>query len=616
MTSSTWRAYRAAYNPAAVALRICLVTPHAWSVPHDTNEHVAGVAEALRGRGHRVVVLAPSSRSSDLIAGRRALQRGELDGVVAVARAVPVSPRAAVGIPVGVRANVATALRRGDFDVVHGFDPAMPGLSYVALLESETTTAATFVDPERLGYPPRRNQRDRLLARIDTLLATSEEALARAHERFPGAFSLIPAGVDLTLFAPTAKGRRIVVESSAGSLPVARAAVRALRGIAGWEALIMRTGRLAARPSIPLALRDRVHVRTALTSAARAEILRGASIVVPSPDGLARLRSEAAAAGCAIVDPPGVAAQPELAAAALLRLTEDDAAREREAGAGRAGVADDDFRLVAETLERHYADARRRRRPARRHETEPLADRDWIVADLHMHTNHSHDCSIEPAALVAHAESEELGAIAVTDHNVFSGALETVEAARGRELIVIPGEEVKTDRDGEVIGLFLREEIPRGMSFADTIAAIREQEGVVYVPHPFDRMHSIPSPAVLHRHLPEIDVLEVYNARLLFDTYNDEALRFARKYGLLQGAGSDAHVLQGVGTGALRLRRFDGPEEFLLALRTADGAAPPQVARVPAVAEVGRPGAREGRRRRRLMPARRGSRHDLRECVP
>ena len=177
---------------------------------------------------------------------------------------------------------------------------------------------------------------------------------------------------------------------------------------------------------------------------------------------------------------------------------------------------------------------------------------------------------------------------------------------------MIPGEEVKTDRDGEVIGLFLREEIPRGMSFADTIAAIREQEGVVYVPHPFDRMHSIPSPAVLHRHLPEIDVLEVYNARLLFDAYNDEALRFARKYGLLQGAGSDAHVLQGVGTGALRLRRFDGPEEFLLAAPHRHGAAPPEVARVPAVAEVGRAGPREGRRRR-LMPARRGSRHDLRE---
>ena len=179
---------------------------------------------------------------------------------------------------------------------------------------------------------------------------------------------------------------------------------------------------------------------------------------------------------------------------------------------------------------------------------------------------------------------------------------------------MIPGEEVKTDRDGEVIGLFLREEIPRGMTFADTVAAIREQEGVVYVPHPFDRMHSIPSPATLHRHLPEIDVLEVYNARLLFDAYNDEALRFARKYGLLAGAGSDAHVLQGVGTGALRhapVRRAGGVSPLPPHRR---GAAPPEVARVPAVAQVGRAGAGEGRRRR-LMPARRGSRHDLRECV-
>ena len=107
------------------------------------------------------------------------------------------------------------------------------------------------------------------------------------------------------------------------------------------------------------------------------------------------------------------------------------------------------------------------------------------------------------------------------------------------------------------------------MTFSETVAAIREQEGVVYVPHPFDRMHAIPAPATLHHHLPEIDVLEVYNARLLFDAYNDEALRFARKYGLLVGAGSDAHVLQGVGTGALRMRRFEGPEEFLLSLRTA-----------------------------------------------
>ena len=187
-----------------------------------------------------------------------------------------------------------------------------------------------------------------------------------------------------------------------------------------------------------------------------------------------------------------------------------------------------------------------------------------------MHTNRSHDCSMEVDELLDYAETEGLGAIAITDHNVFGGALEAVERARGRDLIVIPGEEVKTDGQGEVIGLFLQEEIPRGLSFGDTIAAIREQGGLVYLPHPFDRMHAIPDPPTLHRHLAEIDVFEVYNARLLFETYNDEAERFARKYNLVAGAGSDAHVLQGVGTGAVRMRRFDGPEEFLLSLRSAE----------------------------------------------
>jgi len=172
--------------------------------------------------------------------------------------------------------------------------------------------------------------------------------------------------------------------------------------------------------------------------------------------------------------------------------------------------------------------------------------------------------------LLDHAELEGLGAIAVTDHNALGGALEAAELARGRDLLVVPGEEVKTDGQGEVIGLFLSEEIPRGLSFADTIAAIRGQGGLVYLPHPFDRLHAIPDAPTLHRHLADIDVFEVYNARLLFDAYNDEALRFATKYNLTMGAGSDAHVLQGLGTGVLRMRAFDGPEEFLVSLRSAE----------------------------------------------
>ena len=294
---------------------------------------------------------------------------------------------------------------------------------------------------------------------------------------------------------------------------------------------------------------------------------------MPAPGGSARLLLEARSSGCAIADPAGLAEQPELAAASVARLAEDDLLSASSGAESRAQAEAADFDRLAERLERVYGRAAGRRRPpahVAHPDGDPLGGRDWIIVDLHMHTHRSHDCSIEPHALLDHAEAEGLGAIAVTDHNVFGGALEAVELARNRKLIVIPGEEVKTDDQGEVIGLFLREEIPRGMTFAETIAAIREQDGIVYVPHPFDRMHAIPAPATLLRHLPEIDVLEVYNARLMFDAYNAEALRFQRKYGLLAGAGSDAHVLQGVGTGALRMRRFDGPEEFLLALRSAE----------------------------------------------
>jgi len=187
-----------------------------------------------------------------------------------------------------------------------------------------------------------------------------------------------------------------------------------------------------------------------------------------------------------------------------------------------------------------------------------------------MHTNWSHDCSIDVDDLLDHAEAEGLGAIAVTDHNVFGGALEAVEKARGRKLIVIPGEEIKTDGNGEVIGLFLQEEIPRGMSFADTIAAIRAQGGLVYVPHPFDRMHAVPDYEHLLRVVEEIDAIEVFNPRVAISSFNEEAARFAAKYRIVAGAGSDSHVAQGLGSVKIRMRDFDGPEEFLESLRDAD----------------------------------------------
>jgi predicted metal-dependent phosphoesterase TrpH/glycosyltransferase involved in cell wall biosynthesis len=552
-----------------VPLRICLVTPFAWSQPHDVNDHVAGLATALRARGHGVTILAPSSRAADLQAGRRALQRGEHADVIALGPAVPVSRRSQLGVTVGMRANLRLALRQGEFDVVHGFEPGLPSISALALSETEALTVATFLSPDRVSYPSRRSRRDRLRARVDALLATSPEAVAAASERYPGDYRLVPAGVDATRFRAARKRKLIAVQLEAEGRQITRAAIRALDELDDWELVGLHTKPLSFRPVVPVRLRDRVSVRTARREEVRADLLSRAAVFVPAPGGHTRLRLEAAAAGCAIADPPGAESQPELVTAAVARLGEDDEHRRREAERTRAQAETQTFDRLADELEQLYIRLAQKRRPARR-DADPLADRDWILADLHMHTRWSHDCSIEPEELVDHAEEIGLGAIAVTDHNVFGGAIEAAQLAEGRELIVIPGEEVKTDGQGEVIGLFLTDEIPRGMSFADTIAAIREQEGLVYLPHPFDRLHAIPDPATLHRHVPDVDVLEVYNARLPRKTFNDEALRFARKYRLLQGAGSDAHVLQGVGTGALRMRRFDGPEEFLLSLRTAE----------------------------------------------
>jgi predicted metal-dependent phosphoesterase TrpH len=549
-------------------LRICLVTPFAWSQPHDVNEHVAGIAAELRKLGHKVTILASSNRARDLAAGRRALYNGLDAEVVVLGPAVPISRRSRIGVPVGARANLSLALTLGNFDVVHGFEPGLPSLSYLALRDAQALAVATFLSPERLAYPPGRAQRDRLLGRLDALVATTEATAEAAAARFPGQYEVIGEGVDPALFEPGPKRDLIVLEWRPNERALLRGVYRALEELPDWELVLLRTKPLAGRPSIPRLLRDRVHVRTARSGVARAPLLAETSVFVPALAGLERVRLEASAAGCAIAAPPGVRQQPELAGAEVSRLAEDSAFRQRKAERARAEAAGQSFAIVAGELDELYRGLTTRKHVPKR-ETDPLADRDWIVCDLHMHTSWSNDCAVDPADLIMHAEAIGLDGIAVTDHNVFGGALETAALARDHELIVIPGEEIKTDGQGEVIGLFLSEEIPRGLSFGDTIRAIKAQDGLVYLPHPFDRMHAIADPATLHEHLADIDVFEVYNARLLFEAYNDEALRFARKYNLTMGAGSDAHVLQGVGTGALRMRAFEGPEEFLLSLRSA-----------------------------------------------
>jgi predicted metal-dependent phosphoesterase TrpH len=232
-----------------------------------------------------------------------------------------------------------------------------------------------------------------------------------------------------------------------------------------------------------------------------------------------------------------------------------------------------DWAAVAAEFEAIY-----RRLLGRRHDDDGdpelrsrLADRELIEVDLHMHTDHSGDCATPVEVLLQTARDRGLGAIAITDHNEVSGALEARRIAESMaDIKVIVAEEVKTAEQGEVIGLFLEEKIPKGLTMAETIAAIRAQGGLVYVPHPFDRFHSVPDYEHLLDIVEEIDILEVFNPRVAVTAFNEEAERFARKYRIVAGAGSDSHVAPGLGSVRTRIHDFDGPAEFLEAMRDAD----------------------------------------------
>jgi predicted metal-dependent phosphoesterase TrpH len=241
-------------------------------------------------------------------------------------------------------------------------------------------------------------------------------------------------------------------------------------------------------------------------------------------------------------------------------------------GVGADGETD--WARVVDELEAIY-----RRLLARRHDPtgnpeirERISSRPLSEVDLHMHTDHSGDCATPVDVLLQTARDRGLGAIAITDHNEVSGALEARKVAEQSfdDLKVIVAEEVKTAEQGEVIGLFLEEKIPKGLTMAETIAEIRRQGGLVYVPHPFDRFHSVPDYEHLLDIVEEIDLLEVFNPRVALTSFNEEAVRFATKYRIVPAAGSDSHVAQGLGSVRQRIHDFDGPAEFLEAMRDAD----------------------------------------------
>ena len=195
----------------------------------------------------------------------------------------------------------------------------------------------------------------------------------------------------------------------------------------------------------------------------------------------------------------------------------------------------------------------------------PARAGDAVKVDLHVHTACSFDCLSDPDAVVAAAVAAGLDRVCITDHNEIAAAQRLAAAHPDR---IIVGEEVKTAEGVDVIGLFLRELIPRGTPARETCERIHEQGGIVYVPHPF-----APGKGGGGRILEEIgdvvDAVEGFNARLHDPRLNRRAERWGLERGLPLGAGSDAHTLAEIGRAYVELPTFElEAAAFLRALRS------------------------------------------------
>jgi len=187
-----------------------------------------------------------------------------------------------------------------------------------------------------------------------------------------------------------------------------------------------------------------------------------------------------------------------------------------------------------------------------------------LKADLHVHTQYSMDCNTPLDKLVKRCIEKGINCVAISDHGTAEGALKFREMAPFK---VIIAEEILTPY-GEIMGMFLEETIPSGLSVAETLERIRAQGALVNIPHPFDiYRHSALRNHIIEEIADQIDIIEVFNARSLPPQQSARARAFARKHNIVQGAGSDAHTLREIGNAYIEMPDFNGKDDFLEALR-------------------------------------------------
>ena len=186
-----------------------------------------------------------------------------------------------------------------------------------------------------------------------------------------------------------------------------------------------------------------------------------------------------------------------------------------------------------------------------------------LKADLHVHTVYSIDCVTPLEQIIAHCIEIGINCIAIADHNTIAGALRLKEMA---PFTVIVAEEILTPA-GEIMGMFLSEEVPSKLSPEETIARIKAQNGLVCIPHPDDRLRSSAlKKQVMESIMPQVDIIEVFNSRSLFLSNSAKAWSLTHNHGKFASAGSDAHTLSEIGHAYVEMPEFNTKDDFLESL--------------------------------------------------
>lgn len=621
---------------------IAQVAPHPLEDANEVGTFASEVSSQLAARGHRVLLLAPS-RNPDLVRESRKLIRAARESpeelfdpgggvrVLGVGELLFNASRKGINPapPVDISRTIEAVLTHTPLDFVHVHEPWAPSAGSVALRHSRALNVGSFHAPaERtLSTQVARKFVEMFFGRMDARTASYEATAELMNRFFPSSYQLLRPGVTPEVTRSRSRGPLRIAFSDREERGALRLFLRALRQLPEelpWEAVVYsKTGGI---PTLRSSLRNRVTVVDDEDAAfATADIVVAASLgQVTAPGVLVKALGVGAvplAARTPVYEEVlrdgelGLhfdVGDPDVLVQQLERVVRDADLRASLVAKGSAAREELAWSKVADQVEEIYTGL-----AAMRHDPDPnpavrarVKKHKLIDVDLHMHTDHSSDCATPVDVLLATARDVGLGAIAVTDHNEISGAHDAAAKAADYGVKVIVGEEVMTCDGGEVIGLFIDEKIPRGMTLEDTIAEIRRQGGIVYVPHPFDRLHSVPDYEHMLAVVGLIDAIEVFNPRIAIPAFNEEAVRFAAKYRIVGGAGTDSHVAQGLGSVRITMRDFDGPEEFLESLRDANIAAKPSSLRYAQVqalkflqTKATPPAARRATRRRKVAKA-------------